>query len=150
MTVKEKIAQSLKESMKSKDAIRVQTNRNILSAFMEYEKKKAENEVTDEIAIDLLSNIAKKRKESIDMYSKGNRPDLVEIEQKELTIVMEYLPEQLTEKELTTIIALTMSENGIEKDKKNIGRIMGIVMPNIKGLADGNDVRNIVQKFMKE
>lgn len=148
MNIKEILQQSLKESMKNKDGTRTNAIRNILSGFTEFEKQKAGNEITEETAITLLSNFAKKRRESIELYTKGNRPELAEAEQKELNVIMEYLPAQASDEEIRTAIEELISSNGIEQDKKNMGRVMGMVMPMFKGKADGNNVKKIVAEVL--
>ena len=87
------------------------------------------------------------RKDALSDFEKAGRTDLIEAYKKEIDILAVYLPQQLTEEELTSIIMETKSELSIE-DKSGMGKLMGAVMPKIKGRADGDAVRKIVQRIL--
>jgi len=100
MGLKEKINEDLKNAMKSKDEIRLQTIRSIRALILEFEKSGSGKELNEEEAIKLLTSAAKKRKEAIEQYESAGRIDLAEKEKKELQIIEEYLPKQLSFEEL--------------------------------------------------
>jgi len=122
-------------ALKSGDKVRLGTIRQLRSQF-QYEKLSAGDAWSDEVAEAVLAKAAKMRRESIAQYERGNRPDLVEREQAELKIIEEYLPEQLSEAELDRIIDEAIAATGAS-GSKDMGRVMGIVMPKVKGRTDG-------------
>ncbi len=141
-----KINEDLKNALKSKETTKVLVLRGLLAALQnEQIKIGKEQELTEERIIQVLSHEAKKRKDAIELYLKGNRPDKAENEKKELKILQNYLPEQLTAEELMKIIDKAIQETGAQtlQDK---GKVMGKVMATAKGKADGKEVKEIVQK----
>jgi uncharacterized protein YqeY len=97
----------------------------------------------------ILQKAAKKRKESIEMYIDGNRQDLADKEAFELTVIKRYLPEEMSEDSILEIISLEITTLNLNSDK-DIGRLMGIVMPKLKGKADGNLVQQLARKALAE
>lgn len=97
----------------------------------------------------MLSREVKKRKESLEEFEKGNRQDLVEQVNKEIEILLEYLPQQLTEDEIAEIIRSAVDEVGANSIK-DMGKVMAIVAPKVKGRADGKMVSEMVKKFYSE
>lgn len=134
----------MKSAMKSGDKIRLQTLRNMISAFKAL-KIETGKDLTDNEAIKLFQNMAKKLKDSINQYQKGNRPDLAENEQKELNILETFLPDQMTEKQLRKIVNDTIIETGA-KSIADIRKVMPLLMPKIAGKADGKLASNIVKE----
>lgn len=122
-------------AMKAGDKVRLGTIRQLRSQ-LQYEKLSAGDSWSDQAAEMVLVKAAKMRRESISMYERGNRADLVEREQAELKIIEEYLPEQLTEAELDRIIDEAISATGATGSNE-MGRVMGVVMPKVKGRTDG-------------
>lgn len=104
-------------------------------------------ELTDEDVIGVLQRSVKQHKESIEMFEKGNRPDLVEKEKKELDIIGVYLPEQMGEDEIKTIVEKAVADTGA-KTMADIGKVMGVVMPQVKGKADGGMVSKIAKDLL--
>lgn len=102
------------------------------------------DELTDSEVTKVLQKEAKKRKEAIEMYQSGGREDLVKKETTELEIIATYLPEQLSDEELDSIIKETVSMLQITSEK-DVGRVMGAVMPKVKGKADGKVVQQKVK-----
>lgn len=162
--LKEKIQANLNEAVKNRDEEKSNTLRFILASLQSKEKEKRykaskenaglsdselENKsiLTDEEIIDALSSEAKKRKEAIIGFEKGNRPEMAEKEKKELVILMEYLPEQISEEELKKIVKEAVEKTGA-KEMKDMGKVMAIVMPQIKGKADGSQVSQIAKEIM--
>ncbi len=147
MSLKDKINQDLKEAMKAGDKVRLQTIRSIRALILEFEKSGANREMTEEDEIKLLTSAAKKRKESIEQYRNGGREDLAEKEAEELKIIETYLPKQLTLEEIEEAVkklALELNADG----KKDFGKLMGASARALKGKADGNIIRGIVEKVL--
>lgn len=149
MSIKQKISDDLKESLKSGDSFRAGVLRMIISSFKnkEIEKKgKGESfELTEEEIIDVLNREAKKRKDAADVYVSGGRSELAQKELQELDIVKKYLPEQLSAKEIEKAVEKAIEKIG-SKSQKDFGKIMGEAMKELKGRADASDVSAIVKK----
>jgi uncharacterized protein YqeY len=145
----QKITEDLKTAMKAGKEFKVGVLRFLLSSLhnkeIEKKSKGLEPTLSDEEIIEILSREAKKRKEAIEMYTEGGRNDLVEKEEKELEIIKQYLPEQLSEEEIEKIVVATIEKIGV-KDIKALGRVMGEVMKELKGKADASLVSEIVKK----
>ncbi len=164
MSLKEKIQANIKKAMQDKDALKVSVLRMVMANVLNKEKEKRaklskageeENKLdelsklTDKEFIEVVSSEAKKRKDSIEQYQKGNREDLAEQEKKELDILTEYLPEQMSEEEIKKIIKQKIEELGASTPQET-GRVMGAIMPQLKGKADGNLISKIVQEELKK
>lgn len=147
--LKQKLQEELKQSMLAKNELKVSVLRLLLSAINYYEIRKggAGYEATDEDVLDVIGAEAKKRKESIEMFKQGNRSDLVNKETKELEILQKYLPAQMSEEEIRTIVKETISETGATT-VADMGKTMSAVMPKIKGKADGSLVSKIVKELL--
>jgi len=104
-------------------------------------------ELTDEDVIAVVQKSVKQHKESIEMFEKGNRADLVEKEKRELEILNSYLPKQMDENEVRSIVVKAVSDTGA-KSMTDIGKVMGVIMPQVKGKADGQLVSNIVKELL--
>ncbi len=146
MLLKEKINSDLKEALKAGNAEKRDTLRFIVSAIKnaEIEKIKKEEGLNDEEVIEVVSRQIKQRKDSVEQYKKGNRPDLAEKENKEIEILLKYLPKQLSEEEIRKEVKKTILQIGASS--ANFGKIMGEAMRNLKGKADGNAVKKILQE----
>ena len=146
MTIKEKLKEDLKISLKSKDTIRLNTIRSIINAIKNKEidlrRELNENEI-----FEVLNSLAKQRREAIEQYEKGNRQDLADKEKEELKIILEYLPEQLSEEEIEQIVKETIERLGATS-LKDMGKVMKEVMHKVKGRADGRKVNEMVKKFL--
>jgi uncharacterized protein YqeY len=147
MNLKEKITEDLKSAMRSGDKIRLETIRSIRALILEFEKSGSGKQLNLEEEIKLLSSAVKKRKEAIEQYSKAGRNDLSEKEQKELDILMEYMPKQLDTAEIIKEITRIASEIGA-KSKADFPKLMPAVMKELKGKADGKKVKQEVEKFL--
>ena len=146
MTIKEKLQQDLKESLKKKDSLKLNTVRSIINAIKNKEIDLRRELEEDEI-YEILNTLAKQRRESIEQYGKGGREDLVEKETKELEIIKEYLPEQLSEEEIEKIVKETIKEVNATS-MKDMGKVMKAIMPKVKGRADGKKVNEMVKKIL--
>ncbi len=146
MSLKERLKADMKEAMKAKDKVKLSTIRMINSLIKNAEIEKR-GELTDEEIIQLLMKYAKQRKESIEMYEKGGRQDLVEKEKAELAVVESYLPKQMSEEEIREVVKQTIEEIGASS-VKDMGKVMKAVMPKVKGRADGSVVNRIVKELL--
>lgn len=146
ISLKESLAKNLVEAAKARDQVRLDTIRSIQSAirYKEIEKKET---LSESDSVTVIASLAKKVKESIEQFEKGGRTDLVEKELKELKILQEYLPEQLTEEEVRRIVEKVIQETGA-KGQKEIGLVMKGSMKELSGKADGNVVSQIVRSFL--
>ena len=144
----QRIKEDLKEALKAGDGFRVGTLRMVLSSLhnkeIEKKGKGQEPKLTEEETIEDLMSEAKKRKESIGAYLKGNRNDLADKEKKELEIITVYLPKQLNEEEIKKIVQETIQKIGAQNEK-DFGKVMGEVMKELKGRADAGLVSQIVK-----
>ncbi len=140
MSLKEKINNDLKEAMKSGDKVRLNTVRSIRALILEFEKSGANKELTPDDEVKLLTSAAKKRKDSIEQFRNAGRMDLVEQEEAELKVLLEYLPKQMTEEEIKSEVQKIITEVGA-KGKEDFAKVMPAAMKALKGKADGNLVR---------
>ena len=146
MSLFEKIDQDIKKALKAGEKERLTVLRGLKSDLKYRQIDKAE-ELTDDDVIAVLSSSAKKRRESIEQFQKGGREDLVQKEQSELAIITSYLPEQLSEEKLRRIISDAIAESGADSPQK-VGLVMKIVMPKIKGQADGKLVNKLAMEML--
>jgi uncharacterized protein YqeY len=141
VSVKDLISADLKEAMKARDQVRLDTLRSVLSAFT-YKRVEAGHDPTDDEQLALVQKLVKQRTDSIAEFTKGGRPELVEKETRERDILQHYLPAQKSADEVRAIVRTALA--GIPAEGRNQGAAMKVVMPQLKGLADGNIVRQIV------
>jgi uncharacterized protein YqeY len=141
------LQQQLKESMLARDALRTSVLRMLLSAINYYEIQKggAGYEATDEDILGVIQNQAKQRRDSIEQFKTAGRQELVDKEAQELEILSVYLPEQMSEEEITKLVKEAIAQTGATS-MADMGKLMGALMPKIKGKADGNLVSGIVKK----
>lgn len=130
----EKIKQDLILSMKSKDEIKLSTIR-LLKGAIELEEKKIKRLLEDSEVLDIVSKQIKLRKDSLEEFKKANREDLIDHINKEIEVLSEYLPEQMSEDELTSVIDETIKEVNASS-QKDFGIVMKNLIPKIKGKAD--------------
>lgn len=146
MQLKQRLYEDLKKAMKTKDEIRTRTLRLIISSIKTLEVEKM-TEATDDDVFRVLSKECRKRVEAIEAYKKGGREDLANEEQKELEIIKSYMPKQLSEEELKEIVKDVVEETG-SSSIKDLGRVMKVLMPRVKGRADGKTVNDIVRQIL--
>jgi uncharacterized protein YqeY len=142
--IKEKVNELMKEAMKSGDKIKLETLRSIRAAIIEFEKSGSAKELNEEEELKIINSLVKKRKESIEIFEKANRLDLAEKEKQELEILKSFLPEQLSEEEISRKLDEIISQVGA-KDPKDFGKVMGLAMKEFKGRADGKLVQTILK-----
>ncbi|MBU5313604.1 GatB/YqeY domain-containing protein [Tissierella carlieri] len=144
MSLKEKLMEDLKDSMKSKDTIKKNTITMVRAAIKQKEVDER-IEVSEEAILDIISKQLKEKRMAIEEFKKGQRQDLVELTEKEIEILLQYLPKQLSEEEVEEIVIETIKEINATS-MKDIGIIMKAVMPKVKGRTDGNIVNKIIKK----
>ena len=143
MKLSEKLNDDYKVALKAGDKARVETLRLLRSQLKDVAIAK-QGEATAEEEMAVLANAAKKRRESIKAYRDAGRSDLLEKEAAELTIISTYLPEQLSDDKLNEIVNIVIQETGAS-GPKDMGKVMGKIMPRVKGQADGNLIKQFVQ-----
>ena len=149
MALTEKINDDLKAAMKSGDSIKLNTIRSIRSKIIELSKRGTGSTMTPEDELTILLSEAKKRKEAIEMYQKGGRTDLSDQEQRELEIINEYLPKQMSREEARDMIKKIILEVGAVSGK-DFGKVMPAAMKELKGKIDGKVVQEIVKEQLGE
>ena len=148
MALKETLTNDLKDAMRQRDALRRDTIRLLLSAIGYEEKAKRTDALEDNAVMQVLSKQAQQRRDSIEAYRKGNRPDLVAKEEAELAIVIQYLPQPLTEDEIEAIVQSAIAEAGAT-GPQDMGKVMGRVMPQVRARADGKQVSALVNQTLR-
>lgn len=148
MSLSERIAKEMIESQKAGDAARLSTLR-MLKSVLRYKEIEKNAPLTEEEEIEVLSSAAKRHLDSIQQFKIGNRPDLVNKEENELKIVKGYLPSQLSEVELTGLVEEVIQEVQA-KGKSDLGKVMKLLMPKVKGRADGKIVNQIVTTKLEQ
>lgn len=144
MSLKERLQEDWKLAMKSKDSFKAGVLSMTRAAILNSEKTDGKA-LDDDQVIAVISKEVKQRRESIVEFKKGNRPDLVEQTNKEIEILLDYLPQQLTEKEIIEIVRAAVIEVGANSIK-DMGKVMAYVQPKVRGKADGRTVSQMVKQ----
>jgi uncharacterized protein len=147
MGLKDKINEDMKSAMKSGEKLRLETIRSIRALILEFEKSGSGKSLNEEEEIKMLSTAAKKRKESIEQFRNAGRNELAEKEEQELKIIMDYLPKQLSVQEIEHEVKLIADEIGA-KTKEDFPKLMPQAMKNLKGKAEGKEVKSAVEKIL--
>ena len=147
MSLKEQLLADLKTAMKEKDTLKKDTVQLIRSGILQYEKDN-KVELDDEGVLDIISKQLKSRRDSLPDYVKSGREDLIEKLNKEIEILLSYLPEQLSEDEIQKIVEEAIAATGAASVKE-MGKVMGIVNPKLKGRADMKVVGALVKKMLQ-
>ncbi|MBQ7794608.1 MAG: GatB/YqeY domain-containing protein [Clostridia bacterium] len=146
MSLKDKLAQDLKTAMKDKDTVRKNVVQMIRAGVLQVEKDKLIT-LDDEGIIDVIAKQLKQRKDALPDYEKSGRSDLIAELEAEIGYLMEYLPQQLTDEELTAIVKEAVEATGAET-VKDMGKVMAAVMPKTKGRADGRRINEIARGLL--
>ncbi len=147
MGLKERITEDIQAAMKAKDKIRLETVRSIKKAVLEKEvsvRPSGQESLTDAQEMEVLVQLAKQRRDSIAQYQQANRADLAAQEARELAILEEYLPQQLSVEALSQAIDDIIAQVGATS-AKDMGKVMGSAMQQLKGKADGKKVQDLVK-----
>jgi len=149
VSIKEQLTNDMKQAMKDKEAgkLRLSVIRMVRASIKnaEIERKK---ELSDAEVLDVIAKEVKMRRDALEEYKKADRPDLIENLEKEIAILMQYLPEQLSETEIRGLVAAAVAQTQAASIK-DIGKVMAVLMPQIKGRADGKIVNAIVREMLK-
>ncbi len=148
MSLKDKLMEDLKSAMRNKDRLKKDTITMVRAAIKQREVDER-IELTDQDVLDILTKQLKEKRSSIEEFKKGNRDDLIDQTNDEIKILLEYLPQQLTEEELIDIVQRVIDENNISSPK-DMGILMKNVMPKIKGRADGKMVSKVAQNLLSK
>jgi uncharacterized protein YqeY len=150
MTLHETIKGQLKEALMAKQEVRLRTVRDMLTAFMNElvaTGKKPQDILEDEGVIKVITRLSKQRKDSIEQFTKGEREDLAQTEKDELAILLTYLPTMMTPDEIRPIAEAKIKELEIT-DKSKMGILLGALMKELKGKADGGEVKAVVESLV--
>ncbi|MFA6348772.1 MAG: GatB/YqeY domain-containing protein [Candidatus Paceibacterota bacterium] len=150
MTIHETLKHSIPEALRAHDEVRLRTLRSLVTAMTNEvvaRKRKPDEFLTDDEAIAVLKRAANQRKDSIEQFEKASRGDLAEPEKAELAIIEAYLPAQMSRDEILTIAQAKMTEMGITS-KADAGKFTGALMKELKGQADGGDVKAVVDNLL--
>ena len=147
MSLKDKITEEIKAAMKAKDKVRLETVRSIKKVILEEEvnaRAAGKESLTEAQEMDILARLAKQRRDSIEQYTQVGRQELADQEAAELAIIEEYLPKQLSDDEIAQVIDEIIVQVGASS-AKDMGKVMGPAMQQLKGKADGKKVQEMVK-----
>ncbi|ACK41471.1 MULTISPECIES: GatB/YqeY domain-containing protein [Dictyoglomus] len=146
----ERITKDYMSAMKNKDSFRAEVLSTLRSAikYREIELREKGKELDDQEVLDVIKKEIKKRKEAIEMYKQGRREDLAEKEEKELAILQEYVPQGLSEEELKERIKSIIERVGA-RTMKDMGKVMKEAMAELRGFAEGEEIRRVVEELLK-
>lgn len=150
MSVKDRLTEDMKQAMKAREAgkLRLSVIRMVRASIknVEIDRRK---ELSDDEVLDVLAKEVKLRRDAAEEFKKGNRQDLVDTLGQEIAILMQYLPEQMSEAEVRTLVAEAVAATGAA-DAKEMGKVMAVLMPKVKGRADGKLVNAIVKEMLSK
>jgi len=144
MPLKQQITEDMKNAMRSGDKPRLGTIRLILAAIKQIEVDERVGELADERVLACLDKMAKQRRESISQFEKAERQDLADLEKAELSIIQEFLPAALEDNEIAELIAAAIAKTGAS-NIKDMGKVMGILKPQMQGRADMGKVSGLIK-----
>jgi hypothetical protein len=150
MSLQSTIREEMKQAIIAKDATKLSVVRGVISAFtneLVAIGKTPQDELTDEEALKVITRISKQRKDSIDQFRAAGREDLVIKEEEELEHLLPYLPKLMERDEIKPLAIAKKDELGII-DKSKSGLLMSALMKDLKGKADGNDVKAVVEELL--
>lgn len=146
MSLKDTLLQDLKEAMKEKDTVRKNTVQLVRSGVLQIEKDN-KIELDDEGVLDVIIKEVKKRRDSLPDYEKSGRKDLIDELNREIAILMAYLPEQLSDEDVEKIVKETIEKVGATS-MKDMGKVMSEISPKLKGRADNRKISQIVKSIL--
>lgn len=147
MTMKSRLVDDLKQAMRDKDALRRDTIRYLRSEIRNQEIRDRK-ELDDAGVIQVLSRQAQQRRDSIEIYRDAGRRDLVDKEESELSVIVAYLPQQMTGDEIADLVRQVVADVGAT-GPGDMGKVMGAIMPQVRGKAEGREVNAIVQQTLR-
>lgn len=148
MNLFDQVSNDIKSAMLAKDKVRLEALRGIKKEFLEAKTAKgADGELSDETAMKILAKMVKQRKESAQIYSEQNRPDLAEPELAEAAVIETYLPKQMADEELTEALKAIIAQVGA-KTPQEMGKVMGVATKQLAGRADGRAISTKVKELL--
>jgi len=148
MPLLQKLDDDLKGAMKASESLKVSVLR-MAKAALKYRQIEKGEALSDEEVLSVLTGLSKQRRESIEQFSKGGREDLAEKERQELGILQSYLPRQLTPEELDSVILEAIRESSVQ-GTQDMGKVMRLIMPKVKGVADGKTVNQRLKELLEK
>jgi len=148
MGLKEQIAEDLKNALRNKQTLELSVLRMLQSALKNKEIENKKEELTDESVISVVGAEIKKRRDAAREFEKVNRPDAADQEKAEIEILMKYMPQQMSEDEIRAAVKNAI-EQAQAQSMKDIGKVMKVLMPMVKGKADGSAVNKIVKEELE-
>ena len=147
MTMKSRLMDDLKQAMRDRQTLRRDVIRYLRSEIRNQEIR-VQGDLDDDGVVQVLSRQAQQRRDSIEAFEQANRDDLVQKEQAELAIILEYMPQQMTRVEITDLVARVVAEVGAG-GPEDMGKVMGRLMPMVRGRAEGREVSSIVTETLR-
>ena len=148
MNLFDQVSNDIKSAMLAKDKVRLEALRGIKKEFLEAKTAKgADGELTDDMAMKILAKMVKQRKESAQIYTEQNRPDLAEPELAEAAVIETYLPKQMTEEELTEALKAIIAQVGATTPQE-MGKVIGVATKQLAGRADGRAISAKVKELL--
>jgi hypothetical protein len=141
MSIKDRISADMKDAMKARDQVRLDTLRSVVSAFS-YRRIEAGDELSDADQLAVVQKLVKQRSDSIEQFKSAGRTELADKESRERDILLAYVPQQKSPEEIRAVVRDALA--ALPPEGRNQGALMKAVMPQLKGLADGNLVREVV------
>lgn len=148
MSLKEQLLNDMKTAMRDKDILRKNAVQMVRAAVLQIEKDKQVT-LSDPEIVEVIAKEVKKRRDAIPDYQRGGREDLVENLKAEIAALEGYLPEQLSEAELKTLVAEAIAQTGAAS-MRDMGKVMGYLMPKVSGRADGKQINQLVKNLLSE
>ncbi|MEN6588490.1 MAG: GatB/YqeY domain-containing protein [Proteiniphilum sp.] len=148
MELIETITDEIKKAMLAKDKVRLEALRGIKKELLEAKTAKgAAAELSEETTVAILQKMVKQRKDSAEIYTAQNRPDLAEVEIEQMNVIQEFLPAQLTPDELESAVKAMIAETGATS-LKEMGKVMGLATKQLAGKAEGRAISEMVKKLL--
>jgi len=144
MALRERLSEEMKEAMKAKDSLRLSSIRLIRSAVKNKDIE-LKREIAEQEIVEVIATLVKQRRESIRLFGEAGRQDLVEKEEKELVVLLDFLPQQLSREAVADLVDRVIAESGAQGGK-DMGRVMKALMPHVAGRADGKMVSDLVKE----
>ena len=148
MSVYDKLLSDMKDAMKARDKVRLGVIRGIKAQVMNAKVADGNHDLNEDQINDIIIKEIKQQKESLEEFQKADRQDLVEEQQAKLKIAEEYAPKQLSEAEVEKVVQETISQIGAES-MADFGKVMGAIMPKVKGQADGSIINKLVKQQLQ-
>lgn len=149
MSLRDRLSDDLKDAMRAKDATRLAVIRGVKASILQAETRSERITLDEEGIVAVIAKELKERQEAVVEFERGNRPDLVDKLANEMAVLQEYLPEPLTENEITGFIAQAIEATGAQ-GPKDMGRVMGWLRPKVRGRADGRLVSDKVKTALAD